>query len=308
MPTLAPALALTILRYSSLVVVTWALFQATYAVAVAPTRVVSRLGLRGLKRQRAASRSDAWALIEPLVRWLGVRVSGLVTDRARVRIDEQLAFSGDRLGLTADEFVALSVVSTAIGIAAGTWAGVWLDLGPVGVIFGTLLGAATPWMQVTGVAQERLRAISRALPQTTDLMAMAMSAGLDFPGAVRQVVDKSSNPEDPMVEELTILLQGLSIGRTRKDALVEFMRRIPTEVVKEFCAALIQAEERGNPVAEVLQIQATTARTRRSVRAEELAAKAGVQITVPLMLVFACVLGLVLGPALLNIIESGGVQ
>ncbi len=52
----------------------------------------------------------------------------------------------------------------------------------------------------------------------------------------------------------------------------------------------------------------TTARNRRSVRAEELAAKAGVKLTLPLMLVFACVLGLVLGPALLNIIESGGVQ
>lgn len=305
---MTPALVLVVLRWFSLVLLTGAMFQATYAVARAPTRVVSRLGLRGLKRQRAAAKSAAWAFIEPFVRWLGVRVSGVVSDRARVRIDEQLAFSGDRLGLTADEFVALSVLSTLAGLGAGTWASSALELGPVGMIFGTLLGGAAPWMQVTGIAQERLREISRALPQTTDLMAMAMSAGLDFPGAVRQVVDKSSNPEDPMVEELTILLQGLSIGRSRKDALVEFMRRIPTEVVKEFCASLIQAEERGNPVAEVLQIQATTARTRRSVRAEELAAKAGVQITVPLMMVFACVLGLVLGPALLNIIESGGVE
>lgn len=302
------ALALPILRYASLLLVVWALFQATYVVAGAPTRVVSNLGLRGMKRQRAATRSEGWAFIEPFVRWLGVRVSGVVSDKLRATIDAELAFSGDRLGLNADEFVALSIVSTFIGIGVGAWAGHTLELGPVGIIFGTLLGAATPWMQVTGVAQERLRDISRGLPQTTDLMAMAMGAGLDFPGAVRQVIDKSSNPEDPLVEELTVLIQALTIGRTRKDALVELMRRVPTEVVKEFCAALVQAEERGNPVADVLQIQATTARNRRSVRAEELAAKAGVKITLPLMLVFACVLGLVLGPALLNIIESGGVQ
>lgn len=305
---MSPAQVVVVLRYASLFVVTWALFQATYAIAGAPTRVVSTLGLRGLKRQRAAQRGGLWAMVEPFVRWLGVRVSGLVSDRLQARIDEQLSFSGDRLGLTAHEFVALSIIATLLGLGIGTWAGISFELGPVGVVFGGLLGAVAPWMQLTGRAQERQRDVSRALPQTTDLLAMAMSAGLDFPGAVRQVVDKSSNPDDPMIEELMLLLQSLTIGRTRKDTLVELSRRVPTEIVKEFCAALIQAEERGNPVAEVLIIQATTARTRRSVRAEELAAKAGVQITLPLMLVFACVLGLVLGPALLNIIESGSVQ
>lgn len=305
---MTPQIAILVLRVLSLLTVTWALFQATYAIAGAPTRATTNLGLRGLKRQRAAQRSEGWAAVEPFVRWLGVRVSGVVSDGARTRIESELAFSGDRFGLTADEFVALSVLSTIAGLGAGTWAGIAFELGPVGIIFGGMLGAVAPWMQLTGIGQERLREVSRALPQATDLMAMAMSAGLDFPGAVRQVVEKSSNPEDPLVEELTMLLQALGIGRTRKDALSELMRRVPTEIVKEFCAALIQAEERGNPVAEVLQIQATTARTRRSVRAEELAAKAGVQITLPLMLVFGCVLGLVLGPALLNIIESGGVQ
>jgi tight adherence protein C len=71
--------------------------------------------------------------------------------------------------------------------------------------------------------------------------------------------------------------------------------------VSEFVNALVQAEERGNPVAEVLTIQATTSRVRRSVRAEELAAKAGVKITGPLMLVFCAVLGLLLGPAIMTI-------
>lgn len=292
------------LRIGSIVLLTAAVFQALYTVASAPSRTDSNLGVRGLKRQRAATGNDLWSNVEPLVRWLGVRVSGLVTDRMRARIDAELAFSGDRLGLTADEFVVLSILSTVVGTGAGIWVGISFGIGPIGYVFGTLLGAAGPWLQLTGMAQERQRLISRGLPQVTDLMAMAMGAGLDFPGAVRQVVEKSSNPEDPLVEELTILLQALTIGRTRKDVMVEFMRRVPTEVVKEFCGAIIQAEERGNPVAEVLQIQATTARTRRSVRAEELAAKAGVKITLPLMLVFGCVLGLVLGPALLTIIEA----
>jgi tight adherence protein C len=161
-------------------------------------------------------------------------------------------------------------------------------------------------MQVTGVAQERLRDISRGLPQTTDLMAMAMGAGLDFPGAVRQVVEKSSNPDDPIVEEFNLVLQTLNLGRTRKDALTEFAQRAPVDAVTEFVNALIQAEERGNPVAEVLSIQATVSRNRRSVRAEEMAAKAGVKMVGPLMLVFFCVMGLLLGPAMMKITSELG--
>ena len=85
------------------------------------------------------------------------------------------------------------------------------------------------------------------------------------------------------------------------DALEEFAKRCPVDAVTEFVNSLVQAEERGNPVAEVLSIQATVSRTRRSVRAEEMAAKAGVKLVGPLMLVFFCVMGLLLGPALMKI-------
>ena len=54
-------------------------------------------------------------------------------------------------------------------------------------------------------------------------------------------------------------------------------------------------------MAEVLAIQATISRTRRSARAEEAAAKASVAMVGPLMLVFLAVMGLLLGPAMLSI-------
>ena len=92
-------------------------------------------------------------------------------------------------------------------------------------------------------------------------------AGLDFPGAIRQVVDKSSNPDDPLVIELTRILRELQLGKTRNQALADFAARSPTGPVNEFVASLIQAEERGNPVADVLQIQAGVARLRRTLSA-----------------------------------------
>lgn len=293
---------LQVMRYAVIVSATIALATVVYAIASSPTHVASRLGLRGLKRQRVLADNDSWRSVEPIIRWLGVRMSGLLTEEQRTNVDRQIGLAGDYYGLTADEYVALSAVSTVVGAAVGALLGWLLDLGPVMMlIVGTMLGAVLPYVQISGTAQERLKNISRGLPYVIDLMALSMGAGLDFPGAVRQVVEKSSNPNDPLVEEFTLILQSINIGHTRRDALLEFARRAPVEVVVEFVNSLVQAEERGNPVAEVLAIQATVSRTRRSVRAEEAAAKAGVQMVGPLMLVFFCVMGLLLGPAMMNI-------
>jgi len=298
------SLAVLLLRTGAMAGIFLCLVLATYAVVSAPTRVASRLGLRGLKRQRALQHNDLWASVEPLVRWLGVRVSGLPSDEQRDALDRQISLAGDFLGLTPDEYLALFMLSAIGGAGAGAAIGQLLDMGWLLVVVGVMLGTAAPYLVVSGEAQERLKQIGRGLPYVIDLMALGMGAGLDFPGAVRQVVDKSSNHEDPIVEELTLVLQTLNLGRTRKDAILELGRRAPAAAVMEFVNALVQAEERGNPVADVLAIQAQTSRARRSVRAEELAAKAGVKMTGPLMLVFLAVLGLIAGPALMTIADG----
>jgi tight adherence protein C len=272
-----------------------ALFLVIYAMASSPTRIASRLGLRGLKRQRALSEPGIWPTLEPLVRWLGVRVSGFLPDERRNQLDQQITQAGDLLGLTVDEYLALCILSCIGMVIMGFGAAYMLDNYSIPILC-IPLGAALPYVQISGYAQDRLKNISRGLPYVIDLMALGMGAGLDFPGAVRQVIEKSSNPSDPIVEEFTLILQSINLGQTRKECLLEFSRRAPVEAVKEFVGALVQAEERGNPVADVLQIQATSSRTRRSVRAEEMAAKAGVAMTGPLVLVFATVMILIMGP------------
>jgi tight adherence protein C len=298
------SLTVLLYRFGAAGMVFLSLAIASYSVGSAPSRVASRLGLRGLKRQRALQTNELWAAIEPLVRWIGVRVSGVPTEEQRASLDRQISLAGDFLGLTAEEYLALYIVSGAGGAAIGAGAGYFLDMVTLLTLVGLAVGTVAPYMVVSGEAQERIKNISRGLPYVIDLMALAMGAGLDFPGAVRQVVDKSSNPLDPLVEEFTLILQTLNLGRTRKDALLMFVERAPAASVSEFVNSLVQAEERGNPVAEVLLIQAGTSRTRRSVRAEELAAKAGVKMTGPLMLIFLAVLALIIAPAMMNITDG----
>lgn len=274
---------------------------ATYAVVSAPTRVASRLGMRGLKRRRAIENNPLWAQIEPLVRWFGVRVSGVLSDDLRLSLDRQLGLAGDWLGLTPEEYVGLSIVSFLGGLFFGAVFGLLTGMGSLLVFICGPLFASFPYLMISGEAQRRLKQVNRGLPFTIDLMALAMSAGLDFPGAIRQVVEKASDTTDALVEEFTRILQELQLGRTRRQALVDFMNRVPTDQVTEFVNAVIQAEERGNPVADVLQIQAGVARMRRSVRAEELAAKAGVAMVGPLFLLFGCIMLLVIAPMIMKL-------
>jgi tight adherence protein C len=293
-----------IVRYLLVGAMGLSLLFATYGVVSAPTRTASRLGLRGLKRRRAIENNPAWASIEPLVRWLGVRISGLLGDETRTQLDAQLALAGDWLGLTPAESVSLSVVSFFGGLAFGVVGGLMVGNVPMLMLICAPIGAGVPYLAVSGEAQRRMKQIGRGLPYVIDLMALAMSAGLDFPGAVKQVTEKSSDPDDALVEEMTRILQELQLGKTRRQALADFARRAPIDAVQEFVQALVQAEERGNPVAEVLSIQAGVSRMRRTVHAEEAAAKAGVAMVAPLFLLFACIMLLVVGPMVIKLAKG----
>jgi tight adherence protein C len=275
-----------------------------FVVGAKPTQKASRLGLRGLQRRRAIQESDGWRALEPLVRWLGLRVSVVVDAERRSAVDKRLQLGGDWLGLTPDEYVALGFVGFVGGLVAGAVVGYVGGAGMAALLLLGPVGAVVPSLMLDSAIDERMRQMNRGLPYAIDLLALAMSAGLDFPGALRQVVEKSSNPDDAVVQEFSRVQQGLQLGFTRKQALLELAERAPTETVTEFVNALVLAEERGNPVGEVLLVQAGVSRMRRTVRAEESAAKAGVKMVGPLFLLFGCIMILVMGPMILQLMKA----
>lgn len=295
---------LTLLQWLAVAAVASGLFAITWAAATAPTASGKRLGLRGLKRQRALESVPLWSSVEPLVRWLGARCYGLMSKRLHDDLNRRISLSGDFMGLLPEEVVGLSLVTGLVGGTVGFVLG-WLSgMGNIIAIAGFLLCAAQPYMRISSGAADRMKEVTRRLPYAIDLLALAVGAGLDFPGAVRQVVEKSGNATDPVVEEFTLMLQNLQLGRTRREALEAFAARIPADLVIEFVGAVVQAELRGNPVADVLRIQAEVARRKRTVRAEEAAAKAGVAMLGPLILVFLAILILIVAPIVMRVQAS----
>jgi len=269
----------------------------TFVLARTPSAERPSLGTRGLRRQQALAEGGLFATFEPVMRmvagWIE-HIPGL--GGLRQKIDRQLVYSDDWLGCNANDVLALGVLG-GVGMAfAGIAISKMGDVSVVIVPFFALLGLYMPWLQIGGVAQERFKVVNRSLPTSIDLASLCMGAGLDFPGALRQIAEKSSSQDAVLVGEIERILQELELGHTRSKALEGFAERVPTEAVRDFVSTVVQAEAKGTPLAEVLRIQARMLRMRRSVLAEEAAAKAAVMMMGPLMMIFMTVILLLLGP------------
>jgi tight adherence protein C len=264
-----------------------------------------RLGLRGLRRQQALDEGGLFALIDPVIRVVAGLVAFFPLPRLRRALESRLTRSGDLLGLSVDEHVALSLVSglgmLLVALALRDLIGTSvLVLAPIAIA-----GVMLPNLRLTAEIERRQKLIDRALPVTIDLAALCMGAGLDFPGAMRQILEKALAPDEPLHGEIARIVQVLELGRTRREALEGFAERVPTLAVRDFVTAVIQAEEKGNPLSSVLKIQARMLRMRRSVEAEEAASRAGVMMLLPLMLIFGSILLVLLGPFIINGMKSG---
>lgn len=297
----------TLFEYLGLGLLTLGLALFTYLLALKPAEVPPDVGVKGMKRKAVLDEGGPFNTIEPAMRWLAARIAGLPIDDTREKINTMIRHGGEYLGLTADEYLALSFIGGVSFFLIGAALDAYADIGGIFVVMLGAFGCLLPHLQVSGEIERRFKQVNRGLPHTIDLVALTMSAGLDFPGALRQVTEKTSDKRDAMYEEFQRILQELELGRTRKQALLAFADRAPTEAVRDFVSAVVQAEEKGNPLAEVLQIQATMLRMRRSVAAEESAARAGVLMMGPLMLIFATIMLIILGPFAVNIASGHGI-
>jgi tight adherence protein C len=283
------------LRYCLIAFIAILLGAPSFWIATRPSRSTTRLGLRGKKRQQGLLRSPTWASFEPFVRWMGVRVNGVLPLSLWTRLDLRLTEAGDYLGMTPDEAFG-SMVAT--GVVGAVVAGVvfthenGLSAGLAVIPLGVLVGGAIPYLIIDAARTERLRTLNRELPTAIDLLALTMSAGFDFPGAIRQLVERARLAE-PLRDELEYMLQQLQLGHTRAAVLHSFAERAPVEIVKEFCHAVIQAEERGNPVGSTIEIQARIARERRTALAEKAAEDMYMKLLIPTLVMMGILFVLV---------------
>jgi tight adherence protein C len=164
------------------------------------------------------------------------------------------------------------------------------------------VGFFIPDLLLKNKADKRQGEILKSLPDVLDQITVGVEAGLGFDAAMART---AKSTEGPFAQELMRTLQHVAAGLSRAEALRGLANRNKVPELRQFVGAILQAEQYGVPMAQVLRVQAAEQRRRRRQRAEEKAMKLPVKVLFPLVLCILPTLFIVLiGPAGINIANN----
>lgn len=143
-------------------------------------------------------------------------------------------------------------------------------------------------------ASERQEQIEDELPDFLDVLAVTVSAGLSFRGALERVIERS---DGPLTEEMRLTLRQMDMGPSRTEAFQDLRARTRSESLESFITALLQSEELGAPLTDALNQIALDMRRVTAQRARQKAARANPKIS--------AVVSLVMVPATMILIGVG---
>lgn len=244
-------------------------------------------------------------MLRPLMWVLLVVNHRLAVPRLKGWVRRTLIYAGSPNFYTPEEYLSVAMLIGLL-IAASLEVFNLAATGSISVITfvaGSVLGTGLMLYQLYDKASKRVRLIAKRVPYALDLVALAMGAGATFTEAVRTVVREGT--EDPFNIELKTLLAEMDLGTTRRRSLENLSARVPLDMLRSIVASVIQAEELGTPLADVLHSQANLLRMQRSARAENAAAVASVRILVPSLLILMGVVVAVFSPMILRIVREG---
>jgi tight adherence protein C len=167
-----------------------------------------------------------------------------------------------------------------------------------------VLAYLVPDLLVSSRARQRQDRIQHELPDALDQVTIAIEAGLGLETAIARA---GQFGKGPLAEELTRTIQDMKVGFSRKQAWLALSARTDVADLRRFARAIMQADQYGVSIANVVRSQAKELRGKRRQRAEEKAMKVPVKILFPLMFCILPVLFVVvLGPGIINLLSVLG--
>ena len=232
----------------------------------------------------------------------GVRplAGNAVFQSSRDAIAPKLWMAGYGETLTPTDFIGIRILFAllaAIVMFAGVSRGYALPALIAGLLMTVYPGA---WLN-TRIAKRHME-ILRALPNLLDLLTLSVEAGKDFMSSLRDILQRRKM--DALNEEWMRTFQEIQLGRRRTDALRDLSRRVRQADLTSVVNAIIQAEELGVSIGQLLRIQGDMLRNKRFSLAEKLANEAPVKIIVPIVLfIFPAVMVILIVPLGLKIFQ-----
>lgn len=248
-------------------------------------------------------------IIVPVAKRMGELVMRFTPQNAIQSMSRKLELAGNPGNLDPAVFFAIRFIGLPLG-------GIFLFLDRIaapgaimdgkGLLFGipaAIFGFYLPDLLLQSKIDKRQKEVRKAMPDALDLLTICVEAGLGFDGAMARVYE---NWDNELGRAFGRVVREIQLGKLRREALRDMADRLGISEMTSFVAAVIQSEQLGVSMAQVLRIQSDQMRIRRRQLAEEEAHKAPLKMLLPMaFFIFPALCIVLMAPAALIIMESG---
>jgi tight adherence protein C len=230
------------------------------------------------------------------------------TREAQSELRTRLGYAGYYSTASLKFVTGSKVIALGLGLVGGYFGmsfvdGIWMKMALLAV--GGLLGYLLPTFWLKWTIKSNRRALTHGLADALDLMVVCVEAGLTVDSAMQRVGSEMALAHPAISRELGITNMETRVGLSRMEALKNLGVRTGCEALQSLAAMLIQADRFGTSIASALRIHADTLRQNRHHAAEELAAKASVKMSFPLVLfIFPATFIVLAGPTVIGLMQS----
>jgi tight adherence protein C len=197
------------------------------------------------------------------------------------------------------------VICLGLGLVTGWVLGTSLDQLMFGLSLGGLGGYMVPMMWLRSRTSRNQRELTNGLADALDLMVVCIEAGLTMDAATQRVGQELVLAHPALSRELGMTHMETRVGLSRTEALRNMGQRTQNAALQSLASMLIQADRFGTSIADALRIHSETLRLNRQMAAEELAGKASVKMSFPLVLcIFPATFIVLAGPTIIQLMKS----
>jgi tight adherence protein C len=230
------------------------------------------------------------------------------TREAQSELRTRLGYAGIYSASALKLVTGAKVIALGLGLIGGYALcqfvdGIWMEMAALST--GGLVGYLAPTFWLKWKIKANKKALTYGLADALDLMVVCVEAGLTVDSAMQRVGTEMAIAHPEIARELGITHMETRVGLSRMESLRNLGVRTGCEALQSLSAMLIQADRFGTSIASALRIHADTLRQNRHHAAEELAAKASVKMSFPLVLfIFPATFIVLAGPAVVGLMSS----
>lgn len=248
-------------------------------------------------------------VLVPLGHQMLVKLGRMTPSGNLEALRKRILMAGNPGNIAVIDFLGMKMVAailcaaiTALYMAGGEGAALTKIL--LFSLVGGLGGLYLPNLWLSGKVSKRKTEISRALPDALDMLTTMVDAGLGFDIALLRLCEKWDNA---LTHEFERVVHEMRMGVRKVEALRNMADRVDVPELSTFIAVLIQADQLGISIGNILHSQSEQIRMKRRQWVEESAAKMPLKMMpIIVLFIFPALFAVILGPAIPGLLGAFG--